>query len=147
MEIKPYTKGNFDQCVDIFISNLDKYFADYEFAEFKSFLNQVAHISTYFVILENDEVVGCGGYEKEQDEIILTWGMVRRDLHGQGYGKQLTIYRLNAIKSKFPNYIIKIDTSQFTKGFYEKQGFKTQAIEKDGYKPGLDKYLMVKNPC
>jgi hypothetical protein len=36
-----------------------------------------------------------------------------------------------------------MDTSQFTKGFYEKQGFKVLAIEKDGFKPGLDKYLII----
>ncbi len=88
MEIKNYTKENFDQCVEIFNSNLDKFFADYELTEFESFLNQEAHKNSYFVLLENDDVVGCGGYEKGQDEIILTWGMVKRDLHGQGYGKQ-----------------------------------------------------------
>ena len=62
MEIKPYTQDKFDECVEIFISNLDKYFADYELEEFKSFLTQVAHKSTYFVLVENNEVIGCGGF-------------------------------------------------------------------------------------
>ncbi len=53
---------------------------------------------------------------------------------------------LNAIKMKYPKSTINIDTSQFTKGFYEKLGFKIQVIEKDGYGPGLDKVLMVKKP-
>ena len=143
MEIEPYTQDKFDQCVEIFKSNLNKYFADYELEEFKSFLNQVAHKSSYFVVLEMDEVVGCGGYEEYKNEFTLTWGMIRRDLHGKGYGKKLTRYRLNAIRTEYPNSVIRIDTSQHTQGFYEKQGFKIEAIEKDGYKPGLDKYIMT----
>ena len=82
MEIKPYTQDKFDECVEIFNSNLDKYFADYELAEFKSFLTRVAHRSSYFVLLENHVVLACGGYEKDQDEIILTWGMVKREFKG-----------------------------------------------------------------
>ena len=143
MEIKPYTKDRFKDCVEIFISNQDKFFADHELDQFKSYLSHEAFKTTYFVLLENNEVIGCGGYEKVEDEIILTWGMVQRDHHGQGYGKQLTIYRLNTIRSKYPNHKIKIDTSQFTKGFYEKLGFKVQNIIKDGYKPGLDTYIMT----
>ena len=143
MEILPFTKEYSDSCVEIFVSNLDKYFADHELDEFRSFLEHVAHCSTYFVLREKDQVIACGGYEKERDHVILTWGMVKREIHGQGYGKKLTLYRLNAIQSAFPDLPVKIDTSQFKKGFYEKQGFKTLAIEKDGYKPGLDKYIMI----
>jgi predicted GNAT family N-acyltransferase len=69
--------------------------------------------------------------------------MVRRDLHGQGYGQALTSYRLSVIKTKYPHSTIKIDTSQYSKGFYEKQGFVPQAFEKYGYAPGLDKYVMT----
>jgi predicted GNAT family N-acyltransferase len=96
--------------------------------------------------LDNGEVVACGGYERYQDEIILTWGMVRRDLHGQGYGNELTKFRLNAIKAEYPNHTIKIDTSQYSEGFYENRGFIIQDVEKDGFSPGLDKYIMTFGP-
>ena len=75
--------------------------------------------------------------------MTLTWGMVQRDLQGQGYGKALTLYRLDAIKAEYDNVSVIIDTSQHTKGFYEKQGFVVQSIEKDGFDQGLDKYLMA----
>jgi predicted GNAT family N-acyltransferase len=130
--------------VEIFISNLDKYFAAYELAYFKAFLENSAYGNPFYVLTEDYEVIACGGYEKEKEAITLTWGMVKRAYHGQGYGKELTLYRLNEIQSKYPGTPIQIGTSQHTKGFYEKQGFVTQEIEKDGYEPGLDKYIMMK---
>lgn len=144
MTIKPYTKDKFDDCVEIFISNLDKYFAAYELAYFKAFLENAAYGNPFYVLVEDGDVIACGGYEKENEEITLTWGMVKREYHGQGYGKELTLYRLNEIGTNYPGITVKIDTSQHTMGFYEKQGFVTQEIEKDGYEPGLDKYIMVK---
>lgn len=143
MEIKPYSNAWYAQCVDIFLSNQDLYFADDELDQYKTFLQKHAEQSAYFVLLEEGKIVGCGGYENYDGKMGLTWGMVKRAYHGQGYGKQLTIYRLNEIKAKFPNKKIVIDTSQHSKGFYEKQGFKIDAIEKDGFAPGLDKYLMT----
>ena len=143
MEIQSYSKEKFDPCVDIFVSNLDKYFAEYELDEFKTFLDYAATSNTYYVVVDEGAVTACGGYEKMGDVVGLTWGMVKRNLHGRGYGKALTVYRLNAIKVEYPGTAILIDTSQHTKGFYERQGFRVEAIEKDGYKPGLDKYFMV----
>lgn len=143
MKIQPYSKDNFDQCVDIFVSNLDKYFAEHELADFKTYLNYAATSNTYFVIVDEGDVAACGGYEKMGDVVGLTWGLVKRNLHGYGYGKALTTYRLNAIKGKYPGAAILIDTSQHTKGFYEKQGFVVQSIEKDGFEQGLDKYMMM----
>ena len=145
MEIRPYSKEDFDQCVSIFVSNIDKYFAEYELAEFKTFLDYAATSNTYFVVVEDEVVVACGGFEKFKEQMALTWGMVHRDLHGQGYGKALTIYRLDAIRAEHENVSVMIDTSQHTKGFYEKQGFLVQSIEKDGFDQGLDKYFMILN--
>ena len=50
MRIQPYTKENFDQCVEIFISNIDIFFAVYELAEFKTFLDYAATSGTYYVV-------------------------------------------------------------------------------------------------
>ena len=143
MKIIPYTNEKYNECVEIFISNLDKYFADYELDYFKSFLENVANRNSYFVFVENNRVIACGGYEKEDREIELTWGMVKRSHHGKGYGRKLTLFRLNNIKIKYPGRTVKIETSQYTEEFYKKQGFKTQSIEKDGFTQDLDKYTMT----
>ncbi len=143
MEIQLYSKEKFDQCVEIFISNQPKYFAEYELAEFEVFLEKMTTSHPYFVVIDDGMVTACGGYAKFQNQMVLTWGMVRRDLHGKGYGKALTLYRLDVIKAEYANSSVMIDTSQHTKGFYEKQGFVVQSIEKDGYDQGLDKYMML----
>jgi len=143
MEIQPYSATHFEQCVAIFISNIDKFFAEYELAEFRTFLDYAATSNTYYVVVEDDAVVACGGYEIFNEQMALTWGMVQRDLQGKGYGKTLTLHRLDAIKSGYKNTSVIIDTSQHTKGFYEKQGFVVQSIEENGFAQGLDKYYMV----
>jgi ribosomal protein S18 acetylase RimI-like enzyme len=143
MKIRPYSESDFDQCVSIFVSNFDKYFAEYELAEFKTFLAYAATSNTYYVVVDDEAVVACGGFEKFNEQMVLTWGMVRRDLQGKGYGKALTLYRLDAIKTENDNIIVMIDTSQHTMGFYEKKGFVVQSIEKDGFAQGLDKYHMI----
>ncbi len=143
MEIHPYSEEFFDQCIAIFLSNQDRYFADYELDEYTVFLQRVAHTESYFVGIEQQRVIACGGFEEWDDEMVLTWGMVERQHHGHGYGKILTTYRIQAIQSRFPERTIKIETSQFSHGFYEKQGFTIQSIEKDGFEPGLDKYTMT----
>jgi len=143
MEIQLYSETHFEQCVAIFISNIDKYFATHELAEFKTFLEYAATSNTYYVVIDDSVVVACGGFEIFNEQMVLTWGMVQRDLQGHGYGKALTLYRLDAIKAENDNISVKIATSQHTKGFYEKQGFVVQSIEKNGFDQGLDKYHMV----
>lgn len=143
MRIHPYSKECFDLCVEIFISNIDKYFAEYELAEFKTFLDYAATSDTYYVVIDEGVIVACGGFELFNEQMGLTWGMVSRDLQGLGYGKALTLYRLEAIRAEYHNISVIIDTSQHTKGFYEKQGFVVQSIEKDGFDQGLDKYNMI----
>jgi ribosomal protein S18 acetylase RimI-like enzyme len=142
MAIRLYSKEDFDRCVAIFISNIDKYFAEYELAEFKTFLAYAATSNTYYVVVDEGVVVACGGFEMFDGQLVLTWGMVRHDLQGQGYGKALTLYRLEAIKALYNDVSVLIDTSQHTKGFYEKLGFVVQSVEKDGFEQGLDKYYM-----
>jgi ribosomal protein S18 acetylase RimI-like enzyme len=143
VEIRPYTEHQFDECVAVFMSNRDKYFADHELEEFKLYLRKETLKDSYFCVYKGNQVIGCGGFSKEDNEVFLTWGMIRRDLHKQGYGKTLTKFRMKAIREKYPNTPIIINTAQFTKGFYEKQGFKTKAFKKNGFGSGLDKYTMT----
>ncbi len=143
MEIHPYSAAFFAQCVNIFVSNHDRYFADYELDEYKTFLQRVAQTHSYFVGREHQNVIACGGFEEWDGVIVLTWGMVDRQHHGNGYGKQLTTYRIQAIHAEYPDKTINIETSQFSHGFYVKQGFTIQSSEKDGFEPGLDKYIMT----
>lgn len=145
MQIVRYTKENIDSCIKIFQSNVGKYFAEWEFAEFETFLNFQASKVPYFVGSDNDEIVACGGFEKHENSVTLIWGMVERSRHGEALGKMLLMYRLNRIFNELGKISVQIDTSQYTQGFYEKYGFIPTKVEKNGYKEGLDKVYMKFN--
>ncbi len=143
MDVRPYEANDLAACLAVFDSNVPEYFDAAERAEFEEFLTAGP---LPYVVLQNDgAIVGCGGWELVADEKLasLTWGMVRRDLHRQGLGRFLLLYRLREVTKAGVAARVRIDTSQRTSTFYYKQGFKVVDIEADGYAPGLDCIEMV----
>lgn len=121
---------------------MPKYFLDHELPQFIKFLDAPGQ---YFVQELNGELIGCGGYYLNKDNTVsLCWGMVHHHHHGTGMGKALLEFRLQKIALEYPNKIIVNVTSQYTTGFFERYGFKTVSIKKDGFGPGLDECKMVK---
>lgn len=146
MNIQVYTPINRNSCLSIFDSNCPKFFAVEERALFNSFLDN-KNLDEYYVLKDDAVVIACGGifFDTKENCAGLAWGMVHRSFHKKGYGKQLTLFRIEKLMEQFPEVLHKVDTSQHTFGFYESLGFKTMAIIKDGFAPGLDKYVMKKN--
>jgi len=138
----PYAPRDLDACLDIFRSNTPRFFRLEELDEFRQFLENPQ--GAYLVAVQNNEVVACGGYAYHDGKqaVVLTWGMVRADLHKHGLGKFLLTERLRQIYIDFSETIVKIDTSQYSQGFFEKQGFKTDKIAEDFFAPGLHKVEM-----
>lgn len=145
MTIRPYHPNDKKACIEIFESNSPKYFTKEEKIAFSDWLDDVKPDS-YFVLEENNRVIGCGGiyYDEKANEAGLAWGMVHSKFHKQGYGKALTDFRLNKLTEKYPGMSYKIVTSQHTVSFYESRGFITHKITKDGFGVGLDNYEMIK---
>lgn len=131
-------------CLLVFKSNMPKYFLEEEFKDFDQWLDDEASNGRYFVCLQEDQVVACGGYfyDDDREKAGLSWGMVNAKLHGTGIGTQLTVFRVQKMQEAFPNSIHMIDTSQHTAPFYEKMGFVTKEITPNGFGEGLDKYYM-----
>jgi ribosomal-protein-alanine N-acetyltransferase len=156
MNIRLYQPKDKKACIEIFKSNMPRFFATSELPEFELWIDALgvgkeSHkgkgAEQYFVIEIMNEIVGCGGYAKiSDDEVTLTWGMVAQSLHGKGVGKKLLEYRLDAIKSLFPTASVALDTTQFSYGFFEHLGFKITGIIKDFYGQGLDRYDMKLPP-
>lgn len=142
--IRPYTEADENGCLEVFGSNVPKYFSEGERAEYLAFLRDPEDRGTYFVMERGGEIVGCGGYYIKSDGKGggLTWGMVRRELHGTGLGKRLLLERLFRLAQTPGLESIALDTSQHTFGFFEKLGFVTQKITPNGYWDGLDRYDM-----
>ncbi|MDH6252411.1 putative GNAT family N-acyltransferase [Chryseobacterium sp. H1D6B] len=146
MQITKYRSAYRENCIQIFKSNLPTIFANEELQQFEEFLDQMA--DHYYVVKISDRLVGCGGifFDDKKNEAGLSWGMVDANYHGQGIGKLLTQFRLELLEKLYADKMIKIETSQHTAKFYQKNGFKIVDIIADGFSGGLDKYTMKIDP-
>jgi [ribosomal protein S18]-alanine N-acetyltransferase len=151
-EIRKYTESDKSQCIEAFKTNVPKFFTKAEIRDFTDFLDKVDENTEdsrviYYVVTLDDQIIGCGGigcYPKKS-EASLCWGLMEAKFHRQGHGKEFLKFRLNEIKSHFPNCKIKIDTTQSSAPFFAKYGFETVKITKDFYAEGLDRHDMIFN--
>jgi N-acetylglutamate synthase-like GNAT family acetyltransferase len=143
MEFIKYNDLYKEACLEIFKSNTPKYFEEYEYVDFKKWLDE-GQMDKYWVILKDEKIVGCGGIFVSDDkkEGGFAWGMIHKDLHGQGIGREFGKFRIKELQ-RMTNYRIRLCTSQHTFRFYEKLGFETYKFKKDGFSKGLDRYDMV----
>jgi GNAT superfamily N-acetyltransferase len=127
-------------CLDVFESNVPRYFRRPERVEFAAFLDALP--GPYLVVEAADgPVVACGGWARRpgSDTVDLCWDMVARSLHGEGLGRLLVEERLARIRADGTVRAVTLNTSQRTVGFYEAFGFVVERVVPDGYAPGLDR--------
>ncbi len=138
-----YQPRDVAECLAVFDSNVPRFFRPEERAELASFLRELP--GPYFVLrMEDREIVACGGYavREEAGAGDLCWGMVRRDLHGQGLGAALVRLRISALRADPRVARIELNTSHHTVEFYEQMGFSVVSVQRDGYAQGLDRCEM-----
>jgi ribosomal-protein-alanine N-acetyltransferase len=137
MILRPYELVDLPAVIDIFRSNIPKYFGPDEEQGLRDFLSQFAH--DYFVMEIEGEVIGAGGIAINDDQTVsLCWGMIHSDFLGKGLGHQLTEFRIQRAREKHGSLPLVISTSQHTQGFYEKFGFRLIEHKPDGFGPGID---------
>ena len=143
--IQPYSKEFLKPCLSLFNSNVPSFFAIGEETLFQKYLAR-QNINYYILFDRHNRLVGCGGYEHEIEskQMTLTWGMIDKRFHNNGYGRCLTDYRIQKITTEYPQLNIVLNTSQYTFEFYQKFGFQITKITKDYYSVGLDRYDMIK---
>ena len=138
MILRPYTAADLDAVIEIFRSNIPKYFGPDEEPGLRNFLEDIR--STDYLVGEVDDVViAAGGFAlNDEGTVSLCWGMIRSDHLGTGLGRKLTEFRIDAARKKFGDRPLVISTSQHTEGFYEKFGFYLVHHQPDGFGPGID---------
>ena len=142
--VRPYTPADAPACLKLFDSNCPPSFHPSERADFQQFLQDPADRGEYWVMELGGEVVGCGGvWVSEEHQGGLSWGMVRRDLHRQGLGTRLTLFRLERLRARPEVRQIRLGTSQHTEAFYARQGFVAVERTQNGFAPGIDEVKMV----
>tara|TARA_B100002052_G_scaffold298739_1_gene333269 strand:- start:4124 stop:4576 length:453 start_codon:yes stop_codon:yes gene_type:complete len=144
-KIEKYHSSYFEDCISVFKTNTPTFFDYSEEKLFSSYLLK-KDIKYYVLLNEMSQIVGSGGYAYNDKikTVDLTWGMVDKRYHKNGFGYRLTEYRLQKITNKHPKSDVLLNTSQHTFKFYEKFGFQVTKITEDGYRKGLHKYDMIK---
>jgi N-acetylglutamate synthase-like GNAT family acetyltransferase len=140
MNYRIYSKQDTEACLEIFRGNTPKFFGVEEEGEFASFLERMP--CPFFVLEEDGKVIGCGGYfvSEQKRTAGLCWGMVAGEYHKRGYGKYLLLKRLDEICHDPHVERILMDTSQHSRGFFEKLGFVVYKVEENGYTAGLHRH-------
>lgn len=143
VRVRPYMRSNKQACLALFDGNVPDFFDSTERSDFAAFLDSPS--GEYFVLERDGAVIGCGGFAKEdRGQARFTWGMVDRKCHGQGLGRRLAEYRLQAIEDAGGFAEVELFTSQIVARFFVKLGFAVAQVEKDGFAPGMDKVQMIK---
>ena len=145
-KIQKYCSDYFKNCVSIFKTNTPDFFDYSEQQLFKNYLLE-KNIQYYVLFNDDNHIVASGGYgyNYKSNNVDLTWGMVDRNYHKNGFGRRLTEFRIQKITTIYPELDILLNTTQNTFKFYEKFGFKITKITKDYYGLGLDRYDMIKS--
>lgn len=140
--IRPYQPEDKNLLLDLLRLNTPKYFASSEAADFIEYLD--VHMEYYFVYELAGQMVAGGGYNLLHTEKTarISWDLVHPDFQGQGIGKALTNFRIEAIRQEFGIEKIEVRTSQLAFSFYEKLGFKLLHTKADYWAPGFDLYHM-----
>ncbi len=141
MRIRRYTPHDRQRVLAVFMKNVPDFFDIREVKDLEEFLDR--HHGTYFVVEQDKEVIGAGGYHFPDDSTgRLSWYFFEPGHRGQGLGRLLIERSITEMrKNRKLNRII-VETSQLAYRFYEKFGLATEKIEKDYWGKGLDLYLM-----
>ena len=139
-EIRAFAQADRDEVLRIFRLNTPTFFAPEEVAELERYLDK--HAATYFVVVEDHKVVGCGGYHVQAGIGRLSWDFFDPAHRGKGFGKRLIEHCLAKLKERKDVQTTAVWTSQLAFGFYEKFGFRIVEIRPDHWGPGLHLYRM-----
>lgn len=139
IRVREYSPDDRSACLAVFDSNVPESFLPAERELFAAFLDDLP--GPYFVLAdEAGDVVACGGYAISTGTATadLCWGMVTRDRQGTGVGRWLVEIRLARIDADSSATDAALKTSQHTRAFYEKLGFTTTSVVRNGIAPGMD---------
>ena len=140
--VRPYRTSDKGALLELLRLNTPAFFAPSEEADYLDYLDKEA--DHYFVVEEAGTIVGCGGFNLQNNgrRAHISWDLFHPEAHGKGHGTELTRYRITEIQ-KLPGVEqIVVRTSQMTFLFYQKLGFELKEVVKDYWAEGFDLYWM-----
>ena len=141
LTFEPYKKEYKAACIAVLESNLPRYFIPEDVQDFEKFLTLLP--GPYVVVISQGTIIGCGGWAlgNKKDVGHLTWGMIHSAHHLKGYGHDLLMHRMGALREAGVS-AIRLSTTQFVSAFYERVGFRVIDIASEAYGAGLDRVDM-----
>ena len=114
MDIRPYSNSDRDACLACCNA---AYHSD-----FGQFLRAPG---SYFVMENDDRIVGCGGFSLDSPtSATLRWGMVHPDFRRMGLGRFLLMYRMKEIGRAGVVATVAVCPPPEFAAFYEREGFR-----------------------
>jgi GNAT superfamily N-acetyltransferase len=131
MDVRPYEHSDRPACLAVFHSLIPGLLDPASLPLFEAWLENAP--GPYFVMEHEASVVGCGGYSFSPDgsAATLQWGMVHRSSQKMGLGRFLLLYRIREIGKAGTAGLVFAKVPRPSAGFFEKQGFRVNGIEKD----------------
>ncbi len=135
--IREYDISDQRAVISLMRQNTPKYFAAEEEMDLKKYLE--SEIELYYVVILEDQIVGAGGINFDDNKTIgvISWDIFHPEYQGQSLGKQLVKYRIDKLQTLNSMEEIIVRTSQITYKFYEKQGFEVIEIFKNYWQKDL----------
>ncbi len=142
ISIRLYNSEDKDAVLRLIRLNTPEYFSPEEEEELGNYLEN--DIEEYFVIHQDDHVIGCGGinFEEENSIGIISWDIIHPEFQGKSLGSKLLNYRIDRLKKITTIKRILVRTSQLTNRYYEKMGFTLLEVVEDYWAKGYHLYKM-----
>jgi len=141
MKIREYKISDSKVCVEIFKSNIPKFFLPEELSGFEEYLTKYTD-KNYWVLEHADKVLACGGIGVRGGEGRLHYGMVANEWHKKGLGSKLIKFRLAKLIENPEVSAISLDTSQHNPNFFSRFGFIETSAKENAYGQGLHRHDM-----
>lgn len=142
MTIRRYQDSDKNRILELLRLNTPRYFSPNEEKDLVYYLEN--HAANHYVIAIDDVVLGCGGFNLNEDSktACISWDIFHPDYQGHGLGTALTRFRIEKIKENKEITTLSVRTSQLVYKFYEKFGLELREIVKDYWDEGFDLYQM-----
>lgn len=144
MDIRPYEASDRIACLAVFDSLKPALIDSDARPDFEQWLDKPA--GAYFVLEHEGSIVGCGGYllSGGRTGAMLRWGMIRADSRKMGLGRYLLMYRIREIGKEGTVNTVLADVPRPSAAFYERQGFRVDAVPIGSPLPGRDWQRLIK---
>lgn len=142
MKIQKFQSSDTPRLLELLRLNTPEYFSKSEENDFIYYLeNEIEH---YFVLLVDDVIMGCGGFNLSEDQQTgkISWDIFHPESQGKGFGTALTNYRIERMKEIENIKKISVRTSQLVYPFYAKFGLDLKEVVKDYWASGFDLYRL-----